>query len=244
MYQPIDITENQTLRLTVTNGPVGVGPGVPVEAQLALQNAQGAIVGPSTVVNLNPGQSGLLDLPGSSLISSGRIQLQPVVTALPGTPLGALSGSVEIYTSSSGLGTVFYAGTPVPPASNINGPPVFVPQGVARGQSMQINAAAPPDSPCVALLSFTDINGNAVGPSQEVNLAPGNMTSLVFNANSLTKSGRAEFVPQLTPNNQAGAPGAGPACLGSVEVFSQKTGNIATFQVSSPAIGTPLPAVQ
>src|SRR5580658_521345 len=239
LYAPVDLTATQTIRLTVIDGPVRVPPGVPVEAQLGFQNSAGAMVGPSQVVNLNPGQTAFLDLNGSSLISSGRIQLQPVVTALPGTPLGSLSGSVEIYTTSSGDGTVFYPGIPVPPASNITGQPSFVPQGVVRGQSMQINAAAPPDSPCVALLSFTEANGNPVGPSQEVNLAPGTMTSLIFNANTYTKSGREEFVPQFAPNNQAGGLGAAPACLGSVEVYSQKTGNIATYETLLPAIGTP-----
>ena len=238
LHDPVNLTATQTIRLTVVNGPVRVPPGVPVEAQLGFQNSAGAMVGPSQVVNLNPGQTASLDLEGSSLISSGRIQLQPVVTSLPGTPLGSLQDSVELFTTSSGVGSVFYPGIPTPPVSSIAGPPSFVPQGVARGQSMQINVAAPPDSPCVAMLSFADNSGNPIGPTQQVNLSPGTMASLIFNPNKYTKSGREEYVPQMTPNDPTGGQGVAPACLGSVEVFSQKTGDIATYQTSSPAVGT------
>ena len=75
-----------------------------------------------------------------------------------------------------------------------------------------------------------------------MNLTPGTMASLSFNANSFTKSGREEFVPQLAPNNPTGGPGAAPACLGSVEVYNTHTGDTATYQTLLPAIGTP-PAV-
>src|SRR5580658_310168 len=239
IFDPVSASPTQTLRITVIEGPVRVPPGVPVQGQLGFQNSEGVMVGPTLMVNLNPGQTAFLDLDASTLISSGRILLQPVVTALPGTPLESLSGSAEIYNTTSGVGSIFYPGIPVPPVSNITGPPSFVPQGVVRGQSMQINALAPPDSPCVALLSFTNGSGTPVGPTQQVNLSPGTMTSLVFNTNPDTKSGREEFVPQITPNNPTGGPGVAPACLGSVEVYSQKTGDTATYQTLLPAIGTP-----
>jgi len=238
LYNPVDVTAPQTLRLTVIDGPVRVPPGVPVQAQLGFQNSEGVMVGPTQMVNLNPGQSASLDLNASTLISSGRIQLQPVVTVVAGTTLGSLSGSAEIYTTSDGVGSVFYPGIPVPAVSDITGPPSFAPQGAVRGQSMQINVSAPPDSPCVAMLSFTNASGTAVGPTQQVNLSPGTMTSLVFNVNPDTKSGREEFVPQVTPNNPTGAQGVAPACLGSAEVFLQKSGAISTYQISSPAVGT------
>jgi hypothetical protein len=238
LYTPVGLDPTQTIRITVIEGPVKVPPGVPVQAQLGFQNSAGLMVGPSQVISLNPGQTASLDLAASTLISSGRIELQPVVTALPGTPLGSLQGSVEVFNTSNGVGSVFYPGIPVPPASSITGSPSFVPQGVVLGQSMQINAAAPPDSPCVALLSFANKNGKQVGPTQQVNLSPGTMASLSFNTNPYTKSGREEFVPQITPNNPTGGPGVAPACLGSAEVFIQKSGNTSTYQTSSPAVGT------
>jgi hypothetical protein len=192
-------------------------------------------------VTLNPGQTASLDLPGSSLISSGRIQVVPVVTSLPGTPLGALQGSMEIYASSNGIGSVFVPGISVPPSSPVSGYPSFLPQGVAEGQSILINVLAPPDSPCSANLSFTDLNGNPIGPTQQVNLNPGMAASLSWNPIKYTESGRQEYVPQIAPINgssASGAPGVASACLGSVEVYLTKAGNISTYQVSSPAVGT------
>lgn len=239
IYDPVDATPTQTLQLTVANLPVAGCPGGPVQAQLGFQNSAGVMVGPSQVVSLNPGQSASLDLDASTLISSGRIQLQPVVTAPPGTAQGAqtgpiqISGSLEVYTTSDGVGSVFYQGIPVPTGPSSAGLMTFAPQGAVRGQSMQINVMAPPDSPCVALLSFTNASGTPVGPRQQVSLSPGAMTSLLFNTNPDTKSGREQFIAQITPNNPSGGPGVVPACLGSLEVFLQKSGNISTFQISS-----------
>ena len=112
---------------------------------------------------------------------------------------------------------------------------------MALGQSILINALAPPDSPCSAVLSFKDSNGNPIGPSQQVNLNPGMAASLNWNPNRYTQSGRQEYVPQITPingGNPNGPPGVASACLGSVEVYLTKAGNISTYQVSSPAVGT------
>lgn len=234
----LGLDSTQTLRLTVVNGPVPVGPGVPVEAQLGFQNSSGQPVGPSQMVTLNPGQTASLDLPASSLISSGRIELVPVVQAPAGAPPASLQGSAEIYTPTYGFGSVLSVALPA--ASGITGFPSFAPQGVALGQSIQINALAPADSPCVAELSFTDNNGNAIGPTQQVNLSPGTAASLTFNPNRYTKTGRQEYVPHLTPINTINPNGAqvNSACLGSAEVFIQKTGAISTYQVSSPPLGT------
>ena len=238
LYDPVTIAKPQTLRLTVVNGPVPVGPGVPVEATLGFVGKAGAGIGPSTTATLSPGQTASLDLDASTLITSGRIEVRPKVTIPAGTPIENLQGSAEVFTTASGIGSVFYAATPIPPGPVSPGPPTFLPQGVAHGQSIQINALAPPDSPCAATLSFTDSNGNAVGPSQSIDLSPSTMTSLVFNPNSLTQSGRQEFTPQIAITNPAGNSPIASACLSSAEVLSQTTGEIATYQISSPPIGT------
>jgi hypothetical protein len=244
LFPSIGLDSSQTLRLSVIEGPVWVPPGIPVQVQLGFENSQGAAVGPSPVVTLNMGQTASLDLVASSLISSGRIEIQPVVTAAPGVPapMAVLNGSAEVYSPTYGFGSNFYAGVPVSGGGAAAGPPSFLPQGVALGQSIQVNATAPPDSPCVAMLSFTDDNGNPIGPTQQVNLSPGQMASLTFNPNKYTKSGRQEYVPQITPNNPTGAQGVAPACLGSAEVYVTKTGSTSTYQTSSPAVGTPAAA--
>jgi len=73
-FAPIGLDSSQNLRLSVIEGPVWVPPGVPVQVQLGFQNSQGAPIGPSQAVNLNPGQTASLDLVASTLISSGRIR--------------------------------------------------------------------------------------------------------------------------------------------------------------------------
>ena len=129
LFDPVTVTSLQSLRITVVDGPVPVPPGVPVEATLGFLTKAGAPVGPTKVVSLNPGQAASLDLEVSTLISSGRIELQSTVTAVAGTPPGgSLLGSVEVFTASNGVGSVFYPGIPIPPASNVTGPPSFVPR--------------------------------------------------------------------------------------------------------------------
>src|SRR5262249_17882725 len=91
-FAGIGVSPTQTLRLTVVNGPVPVGPGTPVEAQLGFVNNSGQPVGPSQAVSLNPGQTEFLDLPGSTLISSGRIEVVPTVTTPVGAPWAPLQG--------------------------------------------------------------------------------------------------------------------------------------------------------
>lgn len=241
LYTPVDITATETVRLTVVNGPVPVGPGVAVEAQLGFQNSSGAPIGPLQIVSLNPGQTASLDLLGSTLISSGRTQVVPVVTSLPGTPFGSLQGSLEIYDSANGIGSLLLPAVQSPPVLVVSGTPSFLPQGVALGQAIQINVLAPPDSPCSAELSFKNSNGNPIGPSQQVNLNPGMAASLSWNPARYTQSGRQEYVPQITPingSNPNGLPGVASACFGSVEVYVNKSGNISTYQTSSPAVGT------
>jgi len=236
-FTPVGVTKVHTIRLTVVEGPVAVPPGVPVEAVLGFANAQGGIVGPTSSVTVAPGQTASLDLDVSTVISSGRTELRPVVTAPaagpPGTG-GSLQASVEVFETANAVGSVFGRGV-----TTIHSAPAFVPQGVPYGQTIRITALAPPDSSCDALLSFEDSNGNPVGPTKNVKLPPGEMTSLDFNANSLSgQSGqRVEIQPLVTlRNTAAGSPGPAYACEGSVEVYSQQTGQTSTRQDTGGSI--------
>ncbi len=231
VHTPFSLITLQTLRLTVVEGPVTVAPGVPVEATLGFANAQGVSVGPTSTVSLTPGQTASLDLDASTLIASGQTEVRPVVTAPVGTPAvgGTLESSAEVFETSTGFGSVFGRG-----AHSIHAAPKFVPQGVAYGQTMRITALAPPDSSCNALLSFADNNGNPLGTTSSVNLSPGQMAALSFNANSITGQlgQRIEVQPTITLQNATGSGGAAPACEGSVEVYDQLSGRTATRQDS------------
>jgi len=225
---PYAVTKIQTIRLTVVNGPVLVPPGVPVEAVLGFAGPQGHSVGPTKTVTLMPGQTASLDLVASTVISSGRFDVRPVVSTPVGAPAGgSLQASVEVFNTANGVGSVFGRG-----AHSIPAAPTFVPQGLPYGQTMRITALAPPDSSCIALLSFADDNGNPVGPTNNVNLSPGHMALLDFNANSITgQSGqRIEVQPMVTLQTPPQGPAS--ACEASVEVWDQHTGNTTTRQDS------------
>ncbi len=230
VFAPYAGTKAQTIRLTVVDGPVWVPPGVAVEGLLGFANEQGITVGPTLPVTLAPGQTVSLDLDLSTMISSGRTEVRPFVTVPPGAvnlPGGNLEASVEVFETANGIGSVFGRG-----AHSIPSAPMFVPQGVPYGQSMRMTAVAPPDNPCDAVLSFTDPNGNPVGPTKTVQLAPGNMTTLDFNANTLTgQSGqRIEIQPMVALISLPG--GVASACQASVEVYDQHSGRTATRQDS------------
>jgi sugar lactone lactonase YvrE len=230
VFAPYAGTKAQTIRLTVVDGPVWVPPGVAVEALLGFANEQGITVGPTLPVTLGPGQTVSLDLDLSTVISSGRTEVRPFVTLPPGAvnpPGGNLEASVEVFETAKAIGSVFGRG-----AHSIPSAPMFVPQGVPYGQSMRMTAVAPPDNPCDAVLSFADPNGNPVGPTKSVQLAPGNMTTLDFNANTLTgQSGqRIEIQPMVSLISLPG--GVASACQASVEVYDQHSGRTATRQDS------------
>jgi hypothetical protein len=107
--------------------------------------------------------------------------------------VGSFTISYRLRTSPIGVGAI-----------TLQAASEFAPAGgpsIAAGQAIQINAVAPPDSTCAALLSFADNNGNPIGPTQQVNLSPSTSASLSFDTNQYTKNGRQEYVPQLTPIN-------------------------------------------
>ena len=167
---PYGVLSIHTIRLTVVEGPVPVPPGVPVEVSLGFAGPEDHSVGPTQTVTLSPAQTASLDLDVSTVLSSGRLELRPVVTIPAGAPAGGtIEASVEVFDTANGIGSVFGRGF-----HSITSAPVFVPQGVPYGQNIRIIALAPTDSPCDALLSFADLNGNPVGPTKNANLQPGN----------------------------------------------------------------------
>jgi sugar lactone lactonase YvrE len=230
IFAPYGVLRIHTIRLTVVEGPVTVPPGVAVEAHLGFAGPEDHSVGPTSTVTLLPGQTATLDLDVSTILSSGRLEVRPVVTTPAGAPAGGtIEASVEVFDTATGIGSVFGRGV-----HSIAAAPVFVPQGVPYGQNIRIIALAPPDSPCTALLGFADPAGNPVGPTKNVNLQAGNMTWLDFNANSVSgQSGqRVEIQPIVTLQNATGNGGPASACEASVEVYDQHSGITSTRQDS------------
>ena len=245
---PVGGALGQGVRLTVVAGPAVVPPGVPVEANLGFVDLNGNAVGPTLQVALNPGQAQSLQWIPPVQELGQRIEVRPVVTQISTDPSSpTLQASVEVFDLLTGFSTVL---APAPGAESVSALPQFLPQGLAGGQTMRLNVVAFPPDPCNGQLSFTDKNGAVLGPSLQVNLAPGTATSLDLNADALgLKVGQhveVQPVVSVAPSISAGPPIA-TACQASVEVFDHLTGRTWTYQTQLPAVQLPavqLPAVQ
>lgn len=92
--------------------------------------------------------------------------------------------------------------------------------GITRGQTLLLNVVAFPPDPCNAQLGFLNSIGLLVGPSQQVQLGPGQSASVALNGNSLMASfgHRMELLPTVA------VAGGGTGCVASVEVVDNLLG--------------------
>jgi hypothetical protein len=100
--------------------------------------------------------------------------------------------------------------------------------GLTQGQTLRLNVVAL-DATSVQL-GFADVDGQPVGPSTNVDLAPGRATYLDLNgdtllgANTPTPRQRVEVRPVVTRSPTKGARGGKPGvCLVTAEVFDTAT---------------------
>jgi hypothetical protein len=240
---PVGVGLGQGVRATVVVGPAIVPPGAPVEGVLGFVDRNGNAVGPTAQVSLNPGQTQSLEYFPPVQQLGQRIEVRPVVTTAATDPSSpSLQASVEVFDVLTGFGTVLAT---APATETVAGATEFFPQGLAPGQTLRLNVVGYPPDPCDGLLGFLDKNGAALGPSLQVNLAPGAAASLDLNADQLgLKVGEhieVQPVVSVTPVVSAGPP-ITSACQGSVEVFDHLSGRTWTYQSGLPAVQ--LPAVQ
>jgi hypothetical protein len=235
---------NQILRFIVA-GPVTPPAGAPVEANIGFTDLNGNAIVPATPVTINPGQVVTVNFVVNDFIDQlgQRIEVVPVITPLPNpnaSPTGAIQAAVEVDDAILGVGTLF---APVPTYPPDPDAPTLVPQGLAGGQTMQLNLQAHPPNPCIATVSFADSNGNLLSQSQQVNLIPGTGTSVDLNADTLLgptgatvalKLGQHIIVqPTVTPTAPVTAgPSINSVCQVSVEVFDHLTGRTSTYQTA------------
>jgi hypothetical protein len=232
---PWGIGFNQILRIIVA-GPITPAPGSPVEANLSFVNLNGIAIGPSSTVTVNPGQFVTLDFLANDYLSvfSRRLEVVPIITPAqnPNGPSSTpVQASVEVIDAFTGVAAVLSAVPLWPPQSVA---PSLVPQGLAGGQTMRLNAIALPPTPCVSILSFADQNGNPLGTPQQVNLAPGTGTFVDLNADTLgLQFGQhLDVQPIVTVTAPIGTAAINSACQTSVEVFDHLTGRTMTFQTA------------
>jgi hypothetical protein len=214
-FPMIGIVRGQTLQLNLVAIPTD-----PCFAQLGFRDSNGAAVGPTLNVMLQPGQSASLTLNGHTLtnVAGQRVEVLPTVILTPGAALGQCTASAEVYDDVLGISTVVVPGTAGFPSV-----PEFGMFGLTALQTARLNVVAYPSQACVAQLGFVNANGVPVGNTISVQLAPGQAASLDLPGSALvTKLGqRSEVQPVVS------APNGG--CVPSAEVYLNGLGATSTF---------------
>jgi hypothetical protein len=224
-FAMVGITRGQTLQLNlVAWPPTPVFPPTPCMAELRFQGSSGEPLGTTKIVTLTTGQSASLTLNGDSFVKPAeRVEVLPIVVPEGTFPPNPCFASVEVIDNVLAITTVGVPGAVTyPPA------PIFGMLGVTFFQTVRLNVVAwPPDpiyppNPCIAQLSFADMNGNPVGQTKDVNLSPGNATFLDLPGSVLFPPQPifAEFGQHVEVHPIVTlAVGAPTNCLASVEVY-------------------------
>lgn len=234
-FAMVGITRGQTLQINlVAWPPTPIFPPTPCMAELGFQDSNGKQLGTTKIVTLNFGQSASLTLNGDTVAKGfgQRVEVQPVVTpegTFPPTPCFA---SAEVIDNLLGIPTVGVPGTVAWPPN-----PVFGMLSATAFQTVRLNVVAYPPTPCIGELSFADKDGNPVGATKDVNLSPGEATFLDLPGSALWPPSpifnllgqRAEVHPIITL-----AVGAPTACIASVEVYLNFTGQTSVYYPPAP----------
>jgi hypothetical protein len=218
-FPMIGLVRGQTLQINIV-----AYPPVPCSALLGFQDVNGNPLGTTSSVELQAGQSASLTLNGNSLasVAGQRIEVQPVVTPTvtisSSVVVNRCSASAEIYDNVLSISSVA-----VPGAAGFPPSPNFGMIGVTELQTVELNVVAFPPDPCVGELSFLNAQGVQVGKTLNVQLAPGQASSLDLPGGTLvTKLGqRAEVQPVVT------APNGG--CVASTEVYINGLGATSVY---------------
>jgi hypothetical protein len=235
---PTGLGRRQIIRIIA--GPVRVPPGVPVQVNLGFVDVNGTAIGPQSTEMLTQDQTATLDLNADALQLRGRTLVRPVVTVvnpdgLPSIAAGSTPGvfipeGTEVFDATTGVSRVLYPGDTAFAAH-----PTFAFQGLASGETMQLIVSAFPNTGCSATLGFTDINGNPVGSTKQINLQPGQSDSLELHAATLglAPGQRAEIQPLVNSAMSSTAVSINSACQATAEVFDTLTGRTWMYQAGA-----------
>ena len=226
-FTMIGLINGQTLKLNIVAWPPNpTYPPSPCTALLGFQDSSGVPVGTTKKVSLAIGESDSLSV---SLSAGGdvaiRPELLPRVVSAGTEPLSATCvASAEVIDTASGVTTVGVPGAKYPPNPTLPGNPIFGMLDVTTTQVARLNVMAWPPQPgfppvpCIAQISFVDMNGNAIVgyPPIPIKLTPGQATFIDLPGSAITTAGPIH--PIVTP-----AKGTVTACGASVEVYDGTT---------------------
>jgi hypothetical protein len=222
-FPMIGVVRGQTVQLNISAFPPD-----PCFATLGFQDASGNPVGTTMNVTLQGGQSASLPLNGNTLttVAGQRVEVQPTVTLTAGV-VSQCTASTEVYDNILKISSVVVPGaTGYPPS------PVFGMIGVTVLQTARLNVVAFPPEPCIAQLSFVNSQGAQVGNTLNVQLSPGQATSLDLPGSTLVTGlgQRAEVQPVVSSTNGG--------CAASAEVYINGLGTTSTFYPPDPCISS------
>jgi hypothetical protein len=222
-FPMIGIVRGQTVQLNITAFPPD-----PCFATLGFQDVNGNPLGTTMNVSLQGGQSATLALSGNTLtsVAGQRVEVQPTVALTAGVA-SQCDASAEVYDNVLKISSVA-----VPGAAGYPPSPVFGMIGVTVLQTARLNVVAFPPEPCVGELSFVNSQGAQVGNTLNVQLSPGQATSLDLPGSVLvTELGQRAEVRPVVSSTSGG-------CAASAEVYVNGLGTTSTFYSPEPCISS------
>jgi len=214
-FGPVGLVYGQTALLTVQD----IAPYA-CNGQVFFLDANGNILSSSNL-SLSPGQSKSFSWTTPGPIQRTEITpfLQPTLDGNGNT--GCL-GTTEVFDNLTGYTRVVIPENPV----LIQPGPISMPTaagsiGVGLLESVRLSVTGAESNSCIGIIGYDDANGNPLGSSLNVNLAPGQTAFLDLNGNTLVRrlGQRAQVQPVFTP-----AVGTVGICQPSVEVYGQILG--------------------
>ena len=223
-FGALGIVQGQTARLNAVAFPPD-----PCTVQLQFLDANGNVLTSGQILQLNPGQATSLDY---GTANPGPIQtvVLPVMTASNpsgGSTSGCLS-TAEVFDNATGFSRVLKDPGPTGFGEKDPGPFGFGMMGVGLFQTVRLNVegtSSDPNAPCMAQLSFLDVNGNTLGSGPSLTLTQGQTSYFDLNGNTLVGGfgQRVQVRPSLTMTSAAGT------CSASAETYEQFSGRTLVY---------------
>jgi hypothetical protein len=205
-----------------------------LEAVVELNDLSGRPVGSAQRVRLGPGKLASVDFP--PIPAGTGVGAQDVVPVLRFVGARSALPAVQVTAESFDTSTGAPNGPLVTFSANVP-PSILAPQSLGSGETLRLIARATSHHHCLAMLSFSDPQGNPIGPTAFINLSSGKAQSLDLSLDSLPAvqlppGQRLEILPaaQITRLRHGTADPVRSVCSVTSEVFNSSTNLTITYQ--------------
>ena len=224
----------ETCQIHLTLNPEPIYELIPtLEAVVELDDLSGQAVGAAQRVSLTPGKLASVDFPpfpaGTAVGAQDVVPVLRFVGAHPTLP--AVQVTAESFDSRTGAPN----GPLVTFSANVPAP-IIAPQSLGYGETLRLIARATSHHHCIATLSFSDPQGDPIGPTAFVNLPPDKAQTLDLSLDSLPAvqlppGQRLEILPAVQTSRLPGvADRVRSVCSVTSEVFKSSTHLTVTYQ--------------